>query len=81
MRAMLEAWLAPARDLLVRMREMASAGNRIERLGELEDAVLTTRGLLMMTLDEIEEGEEQARRGETHTLEEVRRELRAQTGR
>jgi hypothetical protein len=81
MRELHEAWLAPARDLLTRMREMASTGRRIERLEELEDAVLTTRGLLVMTLDEIEEGREEARRGETYTLEEVRRELRAQAGR
>ena len=81
MRKLHEAWLAAARDLLTRVQEMAAAGHPITGLGELEDAVLTTRGLLMMTLDEIEEGEEQARRGETYTLEEVRRELRAQTGR
>jgi hypothetical protein len=81
MRALHEAWLAPARDLLARVREMATAGHGIERLEALEGAVLTTRGLLMMTLDEIEEGREQVRRGETYTLEEVRRELRAQAGR
>jgi hypothetical protein len=81
MRQLHEAWLAPARDLLARIRDMAAAGTRVERLEDLEDAVLTTRGLLAMTLDEIEAGREQARRGETYTIEEVRRELRAQAGR
>jgi hypothetical protein len=78
MRQLHEGWLAPARDLLARMREMAKAGRNIDRLEELEDAVLVTRGLLIMTLDEIEQGEEEIRRGEFVTSEELRRELRAQ---
>src|SRR5687767_4615292 len=81
MRQLHEAWLSPARDLLNRVREMHAAGQRIDRLEELEDAVLMTRGLLMTTLADIERGEEQARNGEVFTLEEVRRELRAGTRR
>jgi hypothetical protein len=77
MRELHEAWLAPACELLARVREMHKAGRRIERLEELEDAVLLTRGLLMTTLADIEAGREQARRGQTFTVEEIRRELRA----
>src|SRR5688572_25614994 len=45
MRQLYEAWLAPARELLARVREMHKAGHRIERLDELDDAVNWTRGL------------------------------------
>lgn len=81
MRQLHEEWLSPARGLLARMREMRKAGHRIERLEELEDAVGLTRALLMTTVDDIERGREQARNGESFTLEEVRRELHAATGR
>jgi hypothetical protein len=77
MRQLHEAWLAPARELLTRAREMHKAGRPIERPEELEDVVLLTRGLLMTTLADIEAGREQARRGETFAVEEIRRELRA----
>ena len=81
MRQLHEAWLAPARDLLMRMREMAAAGVRVERLEDLEIAVLTTRGLLATTLDDIEAGREQIRQGKCHsyaTVEELRRDIRAE---
>ena len=81
MRQLYEAWLSAARELLARVRDMHKAGHHIERLEALEDAVGLTRALLMTTLDDIERGREQARRGETFTLEEVRRELRAAAGR
>ena len=80
MRRLHEAWLSPASELLARMKQMSATGHPIEQLNELEDAVWTTRGLLMMTLDQIEAGREQIRQGNYFTLEEVRRELRAQAG-
>jgi hypothetical protein len=81
MRQLHEAWLAPARELLARVREMNKAGRRIERLEELEDGVGLTEALLMTTLADIERGREQVRNGEWFTPEEVRRELRTAAGR
>lgn len=81
MRRMYEAWLGPSGELLARVREMSGAGKQIERLAELVEAVRLARGLLMTTVDDIERGREQIRRGEFVTLEEARRELRAAAGR
>lgn len=80
MRQMHEAWLASARPLLERVREMSGAGLTIDRLKDLEEAVLSTRLVLKMTLDDIERGMQQIRNGDYVTLEEARRELRAKRG-
>jgi hypothetical protein len=77
MRQVHEQWLAPAMALLTRTREMSAAGRRIEKLDDLESAVLLVRGLLMMTVDELEAAREDAHRGNVVSIEEVRRELRA----
>ena len=77
MRQIYEEWLATAMPLLFRAREMSAAGRRIEKLEELEVAVLSVRGLLMMTVAELEEALEDVRRGNVVSIEEVRRELRA----
>jgi hypothetical protein len=80
MRQMHEAWIAIAHPLLARVGAMKRAGFAIERLDELEEAVLMTRGLLKMSVDDIERGMEQIRQGHYVTLEEARRGLRAKRG-
>jgi len=77
MRSIYERWLEPAWTLLRRAREIVAYGRRIELLEELESAVLLARGLLMMTVAELEAAEEDVRRGNVVSIEEVRRELRA----
>lgn len=84
MRQMHEAWLSHARPLLERVREMKQSGHRVERTEQLEDAVLSTRGILLMTLDAIEQGMEEIRQGRGHhynSIEELRRDIRAESER
>ena len=81
MRQLHEQWMASARPLFERVKEMRRAGHQIERYQELMDAVFLTQTLLMTTVADLERAREQVRRGEVFTLEEVRRELRAGTGR
>ena len=81
MRRLYEAWLGPAGELLARVRAMSGGGQQIERVDELFEVVRLARGLLMTTVADIERGREQVRRGESVTLEEARRELRAGAGR
>jgi hypothetical protein len=81
MRRMYEAWSGPSSELLARAREMSGAGQRVERVAELLEAVRLARGLMATTVGDIERGREQIRRGEFVTLEEARRELRAAAGR
>lgn len=84
MRQIHEAWLSQARPLLERVREMTQAGRTVEQTEELEDAVLTTRGALKMTLDDIEQGMEEIRQGRGHhydSIEDLRRDIRAESER
>lgn len=81
MRQLHEQWMASARPLYERVKEMRRAGHQIGRFQELMDAVFHTQTLLMTTVDDLERAREQVRRGEVFTLEEVRRKLRARTGR
>lgn len=81
MRQLHEQWLAPASKLFDRVCAMRKAGLSIQRLEELQDAIGHTRALLGTTVADLERAREQVRRGEVVTLEEVRRELRARTGR
>lgn len=84
MRQMHEAWLAHAGPLLERVREMKQAGRPVQRTEELADAVLSTRGVLAMTLDAIEQGMEEIRNGNCHhynTVEDLRRDIRAESER
>lgn len=84
MRQMHEAWLSHARPLLARVREMKQGGRPVEGTDELEVAVLSTRGILTMTLDAIEQGREEIRQGRGHhygSIEELRRDIRAESER
>lgn len=83
-RRMYEEWATQAEGLLMRLRTMKSGANAnpiVADVSELRDAVLRTRAMLSVSLEEIEEGIAECERGETVTLEEVRRELRAASGR
>ena len=79
-RKMHEDWLASAEALLTRCQAIAMSGQTVARLSDLKDAVLATRVILKITIEGIERGLEQIRRGEFITLEEGRRELRAKLG-
>jgi hypothetical protein len=81
MRQLHEQWMGSARPLYERVKEMRRAGHQIERFQELMDAVFLTQTLLMTTVADLERAREQYRNGEWFTLEEVRRELRAASGR
>lgn len=84
LRQMHEAWLSHARPLLERVREMKGVRRAVERTEELADAVLTTRRLLKMTLDDFEQGMEEIRWGNCHhynTVEDLRRDIRAESER
>ena len=76
MRRIHEDWLAGAGPLLQRVREMKRAGRRIEQYDEFTDAVGLARTHVGTTVDDIERGRQQVRRGEAVTLEEIKRELR-----
>src|SRR5688572_17754232 len=79
-RKMHEQWLAGAEALLARLESIRQAGNELPRAQELHGAVLSTRCLLKITIEGVERGMEEIRRGEFVTLEEGRRELRARAG-
>ena len=82
-RRMHEDWLAKAEGLLSRVTEMHAAGHPISRLQDLKIAVASTQLLLQFSCDEAERwiAEFRGGQGHYHSLEEVRRELRAQAGR
>jgi hypothetical protein len=81
MRGLYQQWAARADELLEGVRRY---GLR-ERLGakyeELERATGRTWAMLSITLQSLSEADEQFKKGETFSLEEVRRELRAAAGR
>jgi hypothetical protein len=85
-RRMHKDWLAGAQILLGRVKEMHAAGQSISRLQDLKMAVASTELLLQFSADEaerdIQEISKEISRGarQYQTVEEVRRELRAQAG-
>ena len=81
MRSLYEQWASQADELLSRMRQLGlrnSAGSDFECL---DTAVARTRAMLSVTLESLDQADEELRAGRTCTLEEVRRELRAAAGR
>lgn len=78
LRAMYEEWGRDAESVLERVRRVEqSAGRAVEGAIELRDGHGQVLAMLSVTLEDIDQAREQIRRGETHTIEEVRRELRA----
>lgn len=77
-RKALEDWLSSAATLIARAEQLQANGHAVTGLPELKLEVASTRGLLSFTLEKIEEGMERVRQGDYVTLEEIRRDLRAQ---
>lgn len=69
------AWIAEAQALLGRIRAMRKAGRPVEGEAQLFDESENAQLMVQMTLEKIERGREQARRGEGKSGEELRREL------
>lgn len=80
MRSLYQQWASQSDELLGRVRNRGLHERFGERYEELERAVGRTLAMLSVTLDSLAQAEEQARTGQTFSLEEVRRELRAAAG-
>jgi hypothetical protein len=81
MRRLYQQWVVHTEELLERvcgygLRDGLGAGYE-----ELERAAGRTQAMLSVTLESLSAADEQFRKGETFSLEEVRRELRAAAGR
>jgi hypothetical protein len=77
-RKALEDWLSSATTLLASAERLHASGHDVDRLRQLKSEVFSTRGLLSFTPEKIEEGMARIRGGDYVTLEELRRDLRAQ---
>jgi len=76
LRHMYDQWATYAESLLARIRSVQSS-RPVKGLGELNEAIGRTRAMLSVTLEDLHRAEEQFRNGQTISLEEVRRDLRA----
>jgi hypothetical protein len=79
-----EDWLTRAEALRAHAHVMQESGEVIARLPELTDAILRRRSLLQLTVEQIEQGMEAIRQGKGrhyNSVEELRRELRAESER
>lgn len=81
MRRMYQQWVVGAEELLERVRGRGLRDQLAGKYDELERAAGRTQAMLSVTLESLSAAEEQFRKGETFSLEEVRRELRAAAGR
>ncbi len=78
LRAMYEEWGRDAESVVERVRRVERSGGRlVEGAIRLRDEHGRVMAMLNVTLDDIDEARDQIRRGDTHSIEEVRRELRA----
>ena len=77
LRAMYEEWGRAADAALQRIRRVElSTGRAVADCPRLRDAHGRVMAMLSVTLEDIDEARDQIRRGETYSIEEVRRELR-----
>jgi hypothetical protein len=81
MRRLYLQWVVHTEELLERVRGCGLRDRLGAKYEELERAAGQTRAMLSVTLESLSAAAEQFRRGETFSLEEVRRELRAAAGR
>lgn len=81
MRRLYEAWSAQADELLNRVRQLGLREQLAEEYNTLDGVVGRTQAMLSITLESLDRADEQIRTGQTYSLEEVRRELRAAAGR
>jgi hypothetical protein len=80
MRRVYQQWVNQTEELLDRVRGHGLRDRLGAKYEELERAVGRTLAMLSVTLESLERADEQFRTGQTQTLEEVRRELRAAAG-
>jgi hypothetical protein len=80
-RRLYDEWASQAETLLDRVLPLERSGVSIAGASELADAVGRTRAMLSVSLDNLDRAEDQLRRGEVKSVEEVRRELRAKFSR
>jgi len=80
-RDLYEQWSAQADDLLRRLQQLGLQDLVGADFECLATAVARTQAMLSVTLESLDRADEQIRTGQTFTLEEVRRELRAAAGR
>jgi hypothetical protein len=78
MRGLYQHWASQADELLGRLRDYGLVENKCT---DLERAVGRTLAMLSIPIESLARAEEQFRTGQTYSLEEVRRELRAAAGR
>jgi hypothetical protein len=81
MRRLYERWCKDADALIVRAKQLGLHRGMGADFTALDAAVGRTQAMLKVTLESLDRADEQIRNGQTHTLEEVRRELRAAAGR
>lgn len=77
LRQMFADWATHAEALLDRLGPNDSAGAEVKGVDELSRALGRTRAMLSVTLEDLDRAAEQLRTGKTHSLEEVRREVRS----
>lgn len=77
LRHMYDQWATHAEALLKRIVKVQTPDRPVKGAEELNLAIGRTRAMLTVTLDSLDRAEEQFRNGQTYSLEEVRRELRA----
>lgn len=77
MRGLYEQWSTQAEELLGRLRQLGLRNFAGADFECLATAVGRTRAMMSVTLESLDRADEQIRTGQTFTLEEVRRELRA----
>jgi hypothetical protein len=79
MRRMYQQWADQSDGLLRRVKQHGLHGRLGAKFDALQNAVGFTLAMLSLTLESLRSGAEQVRRGETVSIEEVRRELRARS--
>lgn len=81
MRAMYSEWTEEATGLLRHVRETGLGEKLPAKTDQLSYAIARIKAMLSISLEDIEQGAKDIRDGNTFSLEEVRRELRAASGR
>jgi hypothetical protein len=79
LRRLYDQWVRRADELLTRVRDLQLRDRLTVRFEELDHAVGRTMVMLNVTLEDLDRADEEIRAGQTVSLEEVRRELRARS--
>jgi hypothetical protein len=81
LRAAWVAWIESAERVLSRIRPLLAAKRHIAGAYDLDYAIGRARAMLNLSPEALRQRREQVRSGQTQSIEEVRRELRASPGR